>query len=364
MASEFKKPRKRRIVGGVDTHAGTHHAAVVLMNGRRLADRQFPATAAGYAELLAWLRGFGRLHAVGVEGTGSYGAALSRHLTGAKVKVFEVNRPDRRQRRAKGKSDSLDAYAAAEAVLADRANAVPKSGDGVVESIRALHLVRAGAIKARTACINELQALLVSAPVEVREQLTGLRGVRLAGACARLRPAAEALADPAHGVKAALRHLAGRYRALTAEIDATEAQLKELISKAHPRLLAVFGVGVETAAQLLSTCGDNPDRLGSEASFAALCGVCPIPASSGKTTRHRLNQGGDRQANRALYTIVLTRMCHDPRTRSYVERRTTEGRSKREIIRCLKRYVAREIYKLLRTPETTAATQNRLAPAA
>lgn len=364
MAGEFKRPRKRRIVGGVDTHADTHHAAVVLMNGRRLADRQFPATAAGYADLLAWLRGFGRLHAVGVEGTGSYGAALSRHLADAKVKVFEVNRPDRRQRRAKGKSDSLDAYAAAEAVLADRAKAIPKSGNGVVESIRALHLVRAGAIKARTACINELHALLVNAPVEVREQLAARKGARLAEACARLRPAADALADPAHGVKAALRHLAGRYRALTTEIDAAETQLKDLIANAQPRLLTVFGVGVETAAQLLSTCGDNPDRLSSEASFAALCGACPIPASSGKTTRHRLNRGGDRQANRALYTIVLTRMCHDPRTRSYVERRTAEGLSKREIIRCLKRYVAREIYKLLCRPEPPTAAQDHLAPAA
>lgn len=352
--AEFKQAKKRRVVGGVDTHADTHHAAVVLMNGRRVADREFPATRAGYADLLEWMRSFGRVQAVGVEGTGSYGAALARHLADAKVKVVEVNRPDRRQRRAKGKSDSLDAYAAAEAVLADKARAVPKAGTGVTESIRMLHLVRAGAVKARTACLNELRALLVTAPAELREQLAGLKGARLAEACARLRPSTE-LADPAQSAKAALRHLAARHRALTTEIDTAYAQLKALIEQALPDLLAVHGVGVETAAQLLTTCGDNPDRLRSEGAFAALCGVSPVPASSGKTRRHRLNHGGDRQANRALYVVVLSRMSCDPSTRAYVQRRTAEGLSKREIIRCLKRYVARRIYKIITRPQAPAA---------
>jgi transposase len=346
-----KKPKKRRIAGGVDTHADTHHAAVVLMNGRRLADAEFPATTAGYAELLAWLRSFGRLHAVGVEGTGSYGAALARHLLGQDIRVIEVNRPDRRQRRAKGKSDPLDAYAAAEAVLAGRATAVPKAGDGIVESIRALHLVRTGAIKARTACVNEMKALLVTAPAELREQLPARSAVKLADVCARLRPAGD-LADPAQGVKVALRRLAIRYRSLTAEIADADAQLAILVKQARPDLLAVRGVGVETAAQLLSTCGDNPDRLNSEAAFASLCGVSPVPASSGKTKRHRLNRGGDRQANRALYMIAITRMGHDADTRAYVARRTTDGLSTKEIIRCLKRYIARELYKVLTSPTT------------
>lgn len=344
--AEFKKPGRRRIVGGVDTHADTHHAAVVLVNGRRLADRQFPTTEAGYADALEWMRSFGKLHAVGVEGTGSYGAALTRTLTRANVKVIEVNRPDRRQRRSKGKSDPLDAYAAAEAVLADRARAVPKTASGIVESIRALHLVRAGAVKARTACLNELHALLVTAPAALREQLAGLKGTRLTQACARLRPSAD-LADPAHGVRAALRHLAMRHRALSAEIDDAYSQLRTLVGQARPELLAVKGVGVETAAQLLVTCGDNPERVRSEAAFAALCGVSPVPASSGKTRRHRLNHGGDRQANRALFAIILSRMSCDPSTRCYVRRRTTEGLSKKEIIRCLKRYLARHIYKII-----------------
>src|SRR5262245_3377485 len=190
-----KKPKKQRIAGGVDTHSDTHHAAVVLINGRRLADAEFPATAAGYEDLLAWMRGFGRLCAVGVEGTGSYGAGLARHLRGQDVRVVEVSRPDRRQRRAKGKSDPLDAYAAAEAVLAGRATTVPKAGDGIVESIRALHLVRAGAVKARTACSNEMKALLVTAPAELRERLPARSAVRLVEVCARLRPPGD-LADP------------------------------------------------------------------------------------------------------------------------------------------------------------------------
>ena len=358
-----KKPRKRRVVGGVDTHADTHHAAVVLMNGRRLADAEFPATAAGYQALLEWMRGFGRLHAAGVEGTGSYGAGLARHLTGEKVTVVEVNRPDRRQRRAKGKSDPLDAYAAAEAVLADRATAVPKAGDGIVESIRALHLVRGGAVKARTACMNEIHALIVTAPAQLRDQFAGAKGAKLAAACAQLTPLAD-LADPANGIQYALHHLATRWQELTTEIGDLDTQLTTLVKQARPDLLAIRGVGVETAAQLLATCGDNPDRLHSEAAFAALCGASPIPASSGKTKRHRLNHGGDRQANRALYTIALSRMAHDDRTRAYVQRRTKEGLSKKEIIRCLKRYIARELYKILTRPKTQPTQTKDLAAAA
>jgi transposase len=343
------KPRKRRIVGGVDTHSDTHHAAVVLMNGRRLADTEFPATAAGYADLLAWMRSFGRLHAVGVEGTGAYGKGLARHLRRETVDVVEVNRPDRRQRRAKGRSDPLDAYAAAEAVLAGRATALPKSSDGIVESIRAVHVVRAGAVKARTACVNEMKALVITAPAELREQLPARSTPRLVHACTQL-PAQGDPTDPVHGITAALRRLALRYLHLNAEINDADAQLADLVQRARPDLLAIHGVGAESAAQLLSTCGDNPDRLCSEAAFASLCGVSPVPASSGKTKRHRLSRGGDRQANRALYMIVITRMGHDPRTRSYVARRTAEGLSTKEIIRCLKRSVARELYKALTRP--------------
>ncbi len=335
--------KRRRVVGGVDTHAATYHAAVMLMNGRRIADAEFPTTAAGQRQLLAWLRSFGRLHAVGVEGTGSYGAGLARHLRGEQITVLEVDRPDRRQRHKQGKSDPLDAYAAAEAVLAGRASTVPKSGTGVVESIRALHAARAGAIKARTSAINELRNLLITAPTELRDQLRGLKTQDLITTCARLRPTGQ-LADPAQGMKHTLRSLARRYQHLTAEISDLDTQLAPLVERACPALLKLHGVGVETAAQLLIICGDNPDRITSDAAFAALCGASPIPASSGGRQRYRLNRGGDRQANRALHAIAITRMATCPKTRAYVHKRTTDGLSKKDILRCLKRYIARETY--------------------
>ncbi|WP_182910007.1 IS110 family transposase [Microbispora sp. H13382] len=344
--------RKMRIIGGVDTHGSTHHAAVILMSGRRLADQEFPATPDGYADLLRWMRGFGRLAAVGVEGTGAYGAGLSRYLHQASVKVVDVDRPDRKTRRHQGKSDPIDAYAAAEATLAGRASTVPKTRDGLVEVIRMLHVTRASAVKARAATINQLKTLLVTAPADLREQLRDRSSRALVEMCLRLRPGDQP-SDPTTAAKYALRSLARRHRQLTEEISDLDAQLRPLITKAAPRLLARRGIGFETAAQLLITVGDNPDRLTSEAAFAHLVGVAPIPASSGQTRRHRLNRGGDRDGNRALHVIVVSRMAHCPTTMAYVQRRTTEGLSKKEIIRCLKRYVAREVYKDLITPDAT-----------
>jgi transposase len=328
-SAQLKKSKKRRIAGGVDTHGDTHHAAVMLINGARIADAEFPATATGYVLLLAWLRSFGRLLAVGVEGTGAYGAGLARHLTAEGIRVIEINRPDRRQRRSKGKSDPLDAYAAAEAVLSQRATATPKLGTGIVEAIRVLHTTRAGAVKARTATINELRALLITAPADLRDRMRGLTAAALAATCARLRPTGDT-ADPQVAVRAALRSLARRYQALTAEIADLDAQLRPLVARACPPLLALHGVGYETAAQLLITAGDNPDRISSEASFAALCGVAPIPASSGKTHRHRLSRGGDRQANRALHMIACTRLATCPKTRVYRDRRAQEQLSSKD----------------------------------
>jgi transposase len=259
----------------------------------------------------------------------------------------EVDRPDRKLRRQRGKSDPIDAEAAARAVLAGTATALPKRRDGIVEAIRVLRSVRASAIKARTAAINQLKALLVTAPAGLREPLEGCSTAQQVTACARLRPVEGQLADPVQATKAALRAAARRIQALQAEIQRADQRLATLVAMAAPRTMAVFAIGVDHAGQLLTTAGDNPQRLRGEASFAHLCGTAPIPASSGRTNRHRLHRGGDRDANRALHLAVVVRMRHCPRTRAYVERRTKDGLSKPEIMRCVKRYLAREVYHAL-----------------
>ena len=343
------------VIGGVDTHRDTIHVAVVDGLGRQRSDVELPTTRAGYAQALRWLRGFGALEVVGVEGTGSYGAGLARFLRAEGVSVVEVDRPDRRARRTTGKSDPLDAYAAAAAVLSGRATSVPKSGDGPAEAVRALRIARRGAVKARTQAINALKGLIVTAPAALRETLTGLGDAALLNTCARLRPGTE-LADPVTALKTALRRLARRAGSLTEEIADAERDLRQLLQQRTPRLLARTGIGTDVAATMLTTAGDNPDRMRSEASFARHCAAAPIPASSGRTQRHRLHRGGDRDANRALHVVALTRMRRCPKTRAYVARRTQEGLSKPEIMRCLKRYIAREIYYLLLAENPLDAT--------
>ncbi len=333
------------VVVGVDTHADIHVAVVLSSLGARLGSTQVATTAAGFRELVGWARGFGPIACFGVEGTGSYGAALARHLRTGGYTVVEVDRPDRRTRRLKGKSDPTDAEAAARAVLAGTASGCPKAGDNWVEMIRSLRVVRRSAMKARTQATNQLQALVLTCPEELRASLRALSLQALVQVAARFRPGP--LLDPAAATKLALRHLARRHAALSAEIAQLDRALAQVVSEAAPGLLALPGVGTDVAGALLVAAGDNPERLSSEAAFARLCGVAPLPASSGKTNRHRLNRGGDRIANNALWRIVLVRMSSDPRTRNYVERRTKEGLSKKEIIRCLKRYVAREVYRRL-----------------
>jgi transposase len=351
-----------QITGGVDTHGLTHHAALVDPVGRHLTDREFPATIRGYRDLLDWMRSHGELTAVGVEGTGAYGAELARVLTAAGVTVIDVDRPDRKTRRLKGKSDPIDAYAAATAVLSGRAAGVPKSRDGVVEAVRVLRIARRSAVKARTQAMNQIRGLRVSAPAMLREQVAGLDRAELIRVLARLRPGDD-LSRLLAATRTALRRLARRHQALDAEITELDAEIGPLVKQAAPALLELFGVGSETAGQLLASAGDNPERMRSEGAFAHLAGVAPIPASSGRT-RRRLNRGGDRAANNALHTIVLTRMRFDQRTRAYVERCTKEGLSKPEIMRCLKRFVAREVYRALTTAPTQQRTQTDLAPAA
>ena len=339
------------VYGGVDTHRDVHVAAVVDSTGRVLGTAPFAADTAGYEQLGDWLQSHGRVVRVGVEGTGSYGAGLARHLTSIGVEVMEVNRPNRQLRRRFGKTDTTDAQAAARAVLNGQATAVPKSGNGRVESIRMLTVARRSATKARTQAINQLHALVVTAPHQVRHQLERLPAKARVNTCAGFRPGTANTTN--RYAKQALRSLARRYQTLTAEIKELTTQINHLCAQANPALLATPGVGADTAAALLVAAGDNPDRMQSEASFAALCGASPVQASSGRTVRHRLNRGGNRQANNALWRIATTRMRRHQPTISYTEKRRAEGKNRKEIIRCLKRHIAREIYHLLTNPPPT-----------
>jgi transposase len=338
-------PTAAPVTVGVDTHLDQHVGAALDRLGRLLGTRAVPSTDAGAAALLAWARRFGEVEQVGIEGTGSYGAGLSRWLRARGVAVVEVERPKRPAQRGRGKSDPVDAEAAARAVQAGTATARPKAGTGPVESIRALHAARRSAVKARAQAANQLRALVITAPDDLRARLRRLGVAGLVAAAAAFRPGAPR--SPAAATKLALKSVAVRYRRLTAEIAALDAHLDQLVAAVAPELVALKGLGTDTAATLLLTAGDNPERLRSEAAFAHLCGVAPIPASSGKTVRHRLNRGGDRQANRALHLLAVRRMGWDPATQLYVARRTAEGLSKPEILRCLKRYIARQLYPLL-----------------
>ena len=341
------------VTGGIDTHQDVHVAAALDQLGRVLGTASFPTTIAGYRQLLAWLRRHGQLDKVGVEGTGSYGAALARHLTAADVEVIEVARPNRQVRRRFGKTDIVDAIAAARAVLSGEATGKPKSHDGPVEALRMLKAVQRSGNKARTQALNQIHQLLVTAPEDLRARLRPLKRKELLASCAgfRIRPDDDSLQAM---TRLALRELAQRVLHLDEQLALVTKRLHRITGEIAPKLTAIKGIGPEVASTLLMTAGDNPHRMRSESAFAALCGSNPIPASSGKTHRHRLNRAGDRQANSALWRIVIVRLSCDQRTRDYLAKRTEEGKSKTEAIRCLKRYVAREIYNAIPAPKAAA----------
>jgi transposase len=337
-----------QVIGGVDCHAETHHACALDQTGRRLGDAQFAATQLGYRQLLSWLQEFGCVAVVGVESTGSYGAGLTRHLCAAGITVREINRPHAQLRHRRGKDDAIDAEGAARTVLSGEVKVEPKDTSGTVESIRQLRVAREGAVKSRSAALCQLDQLLVTAPDELREQLSIRKTLEgKATLCARLRPDVTNLDSTYQAAKVALRSVARRIVMLTEEIKHLDQHLRELVVATAPATTTLMGLGVNHTAQLLVTLGQNHGRIRNEAAFAHLCAANPIPASSGKTNRHRLNPGGDRNANRALHMIIVVRMRYCERTRAYVERRLQEGKSKREIMRCLKRYVAREVFRSL-----------------
>jgi transposase len=337
---------RRAVTGGVDTHADTHVAAALDPVGGLLGVQEFPVTPAGYARLLGWLGGFGTVALVGIEGTGSYGAGLARHVTAAGIRVVEVDRSDRQDRRRQGKSDPLDAVSAARAAQSGRARGAPKGRDGAVEAVRVLMVAKRSARAERTQTINQARALVLTGPDDLRTRFAGLTPAALVSGMASLRPRPGSTVG--YATRIALRELGRRAEFLDGQIERLDELIVPLVTARAPGLLSVYGVGPDTAALLLIAAGDHPERLRSEAAWAHLCGVAPIPASSGKVTRRRLNPGGNREANHALWRIVITRMGSHPATRAYVERRTAEGLSKKEIIRCLKRYVAREVYRHLR----------------
>ena len=335
----------RSITGGVDTHLDVHVAAALDDRGALLGVESFATTEGGYKKLLAWLSDFGPVELVGVEGAGSYGAGLTRHLQAERVRVVEVDRPNRQRRRRKGKSDPQDAISAARAALSGDASGEAKSRDGNVESMRVLRVARTSARKGRAQALNQMRGLISTAPEPIRAELRGLNVFHLLERAATYRPGAKR--DVVSLTKFTLRMLARRAIILGEEISEIDAILKPLVIETAPRLVGTLGVGTDAASALLVTAGDNPERLHDEAAFAHLCGASPIEASSGKQERHRLNRSGDRQANSALWHIVITRMVYDPRTTEYIDRRTKEGLTKREAVRCLKRYVAREVFSLL-----------------
>lgn len=363
------------IAVGIDTHADINVAAVIDQVGRQFGHASFDTTPVGHRQLEAWARSLGEVNIVGIEGTGVYGVGICAHLRASGLRVVEVDRPDRKSRRFEGKSDPIDAYAAARAALSGRATGTPKTRDGNVEMIRVLRVARTSAIKARAVALTQLKAVIKTAPEPLRSQLRDLDGATLLSRCRGLRasrgpvptpsphtkrpPHPGRLCDPTAATKATLARLANRIADLDSELCDIDNDLDQLTTETAPTLVGLFGVGTDVAGQLLTTVGDNPDRIGTSAKFAMLCGVAPIPASTGKTAnRHRLNRGGDRGANAALYRIAMCRLRYDERTRAYRDRLRSQGKTTKEAIRIIKRAIAREVYQaitadLTTTPETT-----------
>lgn len=358
---------------GIDTHAEVHVAAVIDHVGRQLGHQAFATTRTGYRQLEAWARSWGEVTVVGIEGTGVYGVGVTTHLRKVGLITVEVDRPDRKTRRFQGKSDPIDAYAAARAALSGTASGIPKSRDGNIEMIRVLRVARTSAIKARTVALTQLKAVIKTAPDSLRDELRHLDGAALLARCRGLRPSRGPaptpspyakrpprlgrLTDPTAATKATLTRLAHRIADLDGELGDIDDDLDQLTTQTAPTLVNLFGVGTDVAGQLLATVGDNPDRIRTSAAFANLCGVAPIPANSGKTTnRHRLNRGGDRAANAALYRIVMCRLRYDEPTQAYRDRICARGKTTKDAMRILKRAIAREVYQAIKTDLTTTPT--------
>ena len=349
------QPDQSDVIIGVDTHKGFHLAVALAPNGGKLGECSIPVNRQGYSDLQAWALELGSCPVFAIEGTGSYSAGLCRELMASGFPVMEINRPDRSTRRRVGKDDAIDAESAARAFIAGTATIAPKGGHHLVEMIRLLKGNKDSATSGRTRAINQVKAILVTAPAALREQLEALAHVDLMTTCAAFQVAV--VDSPVAAAKKALRFLARRVLRLEQEIAELLEDLDQLTEQACPGLRQTYGIAVDGAATLLVAVGDHPERLRSDAAFASLCGVSPLPASSGKTTRHRLNRGGNRQANATLHRVAVVRLRWHEQTKAYAARRMGEGRSKAEIMRCLKRFIAREVFHTLlgRAPVRTAA---------
>ena len=338
-----------QIIIGVDTHKSSHIAVAINTQGAKLGSLTIPTTSQGYCDLEQWAQALGSVKAFGIEGTGSYGAALSRLLQAKGHTVIDVMRPNRQLRYLHGKSDNLDAEGAARSVLNGQATACAKAQTGSAEMVRHLKIARDSAVKSRSQAMITLKALLINAPAQLRDSLDQVSGkIALVRHVAALRPGE--ITSPTASAKAAMRAIAKRWLSLHEEVQQLDQHLERLVRDRAPDLMNAHGISTMTVADMLILVGDNPERIKSEAALAKLCGVCPIPASSGKTNRMRLNRGGNRQANAALYRVAIVRMRDHQPTQAYVAKRTADGKGKREIIRCLKRYIAREIYRHLCVP--------------
>ena len=340
------------VTGGIDTHRDFHVTAAIDPNGGALGVESFETTTGGYRRLVAWLAAFGDIDLVGVEGTGSYGAGIARHLTGKGIRVVEVDRPNRQARHRAGKTDAIDAIAAARAALSGTATGVPKTRTGPIEAIRVLTVARRSAASEWVVILNQMRHLCFTAPEEFRRRFSELSPIILVRTCAALKPRRSDDDIVRFTTLSTLRELGRRGLFLREQTRRLDAEMKPLINQVAPELLGVYGVGYHVAATLLIAAGDNPHRIRSEAAWAHLCGTAPISASSGKIQRHRLNRGGNRQANSALHKIMLTRMASDARTRAYVSKRSADGKTMGETTRMLKRYIAREVYHHLPTTMT------------
>ncbi len=341
--------REGAFYAGVDTHSDFHVLAVVDSSATVVETRRFPSDAASCASVARELAGRWGCAAAAVECCGSYGRGLVEALAGAGVRAMEVPASFRRLMAGKDKSDEADAAAAATFALASAGRPArgPKDSSGPAGQLACLAAARRGAVKEATACVNEARGLLVKAPDPLRSRFKGMPKKRLMEALRRLAPGK----GPDRCERLALRSAARRWAACEKERASLEAEMAAIVSERYPSLLELPGVGAVCAAEVAAAAGDNPERFKSEAAFAKAVGCAPLEASSGKTVRHRLNRGGDRRANCAIHRIVVVRMSCDERTRAYVDKRVSQGKTKREAVRCLKRYVARELYRALLAPE-------------